>query len=503
MSTLTDNSLEFAREHINKFYDSDFFPKPAEYGAIWHFWGDVKKELMSKNVGKMMLSPPRTMTIPKSSAGFRVVHQLEPLDAIVYTALAYEVASDVEAARIPPDQNVACSYRIKIQDGSFFANEAGWNTYINKIEELAATHKHVLATDITDFYNQIYLHRLQNAIEYSNKNKKNIADDIERFITTLNGKASKGVPVGPAPSIIMAEAVLIDVDAFLRNEGFAHTRYVDDFRIFSNSTESLEGVLERLTLYLYENHRLTLSSEKTQIAEAADFVQKTIHSQKAEEKRSIFETLDVFNPYTGDFEEVVVELEEDSAEVLLTALKRVIAFGSLDLGLARGVIRSAKRAKEDALVQLIVQHLSYFEPVIGDVVLYWDEVTKDDDVTFAGALAKVLYEGAIKSNLGRFWIEWLISKRASFLKIGALREYVDQGDIVNRARAAITTSDIAWVRSQKAGVYNLPSWGRRAALMSGSILPSDERKHWLGLFANNSPIPLDRWVANWIIEAGA
>src|SRR5688500_1638814 len=104
MSILSKDSLEFAREHIDKFYDSDFFPKPIEYSAIWHKWDEVVKDLTSKNVGKLWITPPRVMAVPKPKIGYRVVHQLEPLDTIVYTALAAEIASDVEAARVPAEK---------------------------------------------------------------------------------------------------------------------------------------------------------------------------------------------------------------------------------------------------------------------------------------------------------------------------------------------------------------------------------------------------------------
>lgn len=65
MTILTEQSLEFAREHIGKFYDSDFFPKPVEFEALWHQWDEVKKELLSKNVTKFWITAPRAMTISK------------------------------------------------------------------------------------------------------------------------------------------------------------------------------------------------------------------------------------------------------------------------------------------------------------------------------------------------------------------------------------------------------------------------------------------------------
>ena len=100
MAILSEAALEFAREHIQRYYDSDFFPKPIEFEALWYQWDAVKTELLSKNISKLWVTPPRAMTVGKPKGGFRVVHQLEPIDAIVYTALAFEAAPSIEAARM-------------------------------------------------------------------------------------------------------------------------------------------------------------------------------------------------------------------------------------------------------------------------------------------------------------------------------------------------------------------------------------------------------------------
>lgn len=99
MAIISEKSLEFAREHISKYYDSDFFPKPIEYEALWYQWHDFKAELMSKNVAKLWVTQPRAMTIAKPKGGFRIVHQLEPIDSVIYTALACEITDAIEAAR--------------------------------------------------------------------------------------------------------------------------------------------------------------------------------------------------------------------------------------------------------------------------------------------------------------------------------------------------------------------------------------------------------------------
>ncbi|UXI66031.1 RNA-directed DNA polymerase [Tahibacter amnicola] len=505
MTILTEQSLEFAREHIEKFYDSDFFPKPPEFLALWHQWSDVKKELMSKNVPKLWVTSPRAMTIAKPKAGFRVVHQLEPLDSLVYSALACHVAEGVEAARMPPELHVACSYRFQIADGSYFAGGSGWTNFTSKTEELATKFSHILVTDITDFYNQIYLHRLNNGIEAADPALKPTADDIETFLSMLNEKASQGVPVGPAASIVMAEAVLIDVDTFLRDQGVPHTRYVDDFRVFSNSPRELQQVLERLTLYLYQNHRLTLSSDKTLVMKAKTYVKEYLHSTYTEEKIKLLETLEVFNPYTDEIEQIQIEIDDD-AEIqkaqLQAAIEKVLAYEHLDLGLARSVIRTARRHKISAIAEHLLQNFEFFIPVVNDVALYLQEVT---DVELAKSLLPHLESivdfGTLDSQLVRFWMEWHVAQQATYMGAPKLHGLVFGGsNIENQALAAITTKNIAWVRNHKAGVYNLGGWARRAILNASRVLPSDEREHWLKLFINNSPVILDRWVAKWVLE---
>ena len=73
----------------------------------------------------------------------------------------------------------------------------------------------------------------------------------------MNQKASQGLPVGPAASIILAEAVLTDVDRFIVQKGLSHTRYVDDFRVYGDSRNALLDLLREVALYLHTIHRLS------------------------------------------------------------------------------------------------------------------------------------------------------------------------------------------------------------------------------------------------------
>ena len=505
MSILTEDSLEFSKTHISKYFDSDFFPRPMEFEALWHNWAEVKQELTGRNVKKFQVMPPRIFAAKKPKGGYRIVHQLDPLDALVYTALAYQIAPAIEAARTPVEQFVACSYRIEIDQGSFFAKGSGYREFDNKSEELGVSNEFLLNTDITDYYSQIYLHRVNNAIEFADKNLKEIGDDLEWFITILNNKSSQGIPVGPAASIIVAEAVMIDIDQFIRSRGVFHTRYVDDFRIFSSSKKALEKLLEGLTVYLYENHRLTIATEKTTIRESAAFIEQQLHSRYSSERLEITKRLEFFNPYSEEMEEYDIDSETGKAfleEGLLEVFNQIVGLRYLDLGLGRNLIRAAKQNEMIQLVVPILKNFAFFTPIVNDVVLYFLAVRTDEiESDLVNGLKEICQSDVVDNGLVRFWLEWYISGVPSLLKHSELHQFVSSGaNIQNQARAAIQTKNLSWVREKKGAIYNMGNWERRAILFASQILPSDERIHWLKMTIGSTPFLIDKWVAKYVLE---
>lgn len=247
----------------------------------------------------------------------------------------------MEGARASPE--VACSYRISESDRSFFTEGSGFHVYRERCENLSKVFPFELLADISDFYNKIYLHRLQNTIQSAIDNPNGISKRIEYFLTTLNtkAKASQGIPVGPAASIIMAEATLIDADQFIFGRGFEHVRYVDDFRIFGNSHQQLRELLQDFCIYLHENQRLSLSSEKTHISKSEDFIRQELNHQYQLEKLEILGEIEVVNPYTMEINVGLAPID-NAGEILSDALARITKFDTLDLGVIRAIIRRAK-----------------------------------------------------------------------------------------------------------------------------------------------------------------
>ena len=288
MATIKRESYEWALIHLIKFYDSDFYPTLFEFKAIKHDWANILKILLPLDIDNYAPKTPFMSAAPKPNGTFRVVHQLDPIDSLIYTALAFENASKIEGIRIPKERNIACSYRLNPDtDGSFFdADNKGFEHFISKAEYLAKKfpNGYVLMTDLVDFYNQIYLHRVSNILEEAGSTN-NV--DFEKFLLGLNNNISKGIPVGPVPSIIVSEAILSDIDNKIIRHTENYTRYVDDINIFFENKLEAQRLLHDLTLYLHSNHRLVLSSDKTRIISTKEFLESHLKDEEMVEKQKL------------------------------------------------------------------------------------------------------------------------------------------------------------------------------------------------------------------------
>ena len=216
MVKLKENNLEWALRHLQKYSHSDFYPKIFEFPAISHNWQQVKGHILSLDLDIYQPKSPQINLAPKPNGNYRIVHQLDAIDSLIYTALIREVCEIIENYRIPESENIACSYRIKPDlEGSFFSSDTGWDKFISRSEDLASKYESgfVLVADITDFYNQIYTHRVQNLIEEAGKGEYDEQSRvIETFLFGLNKKTSRGIPVGPAPSIVLAELIMASIE---------------------------------------------------------------------------------------------------------------------------------------------------------------------------------------------------------------------------------------------------------------------------------------------------
>ena len=515
---LTDAGLSWSITHVRKYGDTDVFPIPFEYAAIAHDWNTVRQQLSSVDLTDYRVRPDRRVLAMKPGGGFRAAFQLDPIDHLMYTAAIYESADAIERARVPKDHRVACSYRVEITpEGAFFQPDNGWKDFQEHSRELANSKafSHVLLADISDFYNQLGQHRVQNALEMAGVPLER-SKNIEEFLSQLSAKQSQGLPVGPYASILLAEATLIDVDNFLLRIGVPHVRYVDDFRIFCVSRKQAIDVRHALTEYLFSVHRLSLEASKTSVLfvdrfKAEELPDAEDQEQEAELKK-LNELLDAFFA-EHSFYGLPDLAEPDQDELLSQAAKesfvelfeRCIASSYLHVGLARHLLRKALRGRTVVLNDLVIKNIEKLAPVMRDVVRYLAATIPKKSAAKRG---RQLLQFASESDISdlpfvRMWLIDLFLQRPDLSDASHAMQLAEssKSSLGIRASAlmAAAYNQLDWVRFKKETWRNHELWDRRALIWASSILPSGERRPLLGMIEEQGDI-LDSAIAKFLLS---
>jgi hypothetical protein len=516
---LQPESLSWALTHVQRFGDTDIFPVPFEYEAIAHCWNSVGPHLQSIDFANYRITANRrVMVIKPGGGGFRAALQLDPFDHLMYTAAIYESAFLIESARIPVDQKVACSYRVQPTiDGAFFTADSGWKDFHLRSKELArsGSFSHVFLADISDFYNQLGQHRIQNALEMASVSPER-SGSIERFLNQITAKQSQGLPVGPSGSIVLAEACLIDVDNFLRRLDVPYVRYVDDFRVFCTSRKQAIEVRHSLAEYLFTVHRLSLESSKSSIQHILRFLDDELSDPEESEEQAKVDKLnellnDIAEQHGGYWFENVDEPDENELlgqaekESFTALFEQCINRPSLRLGLARHLLRKARQSRTAVLNDLILDHLEILAPVMRDVIrCLIVTIPKKQAAEKGRQLLRFCYDSDI-GNLPfvRMWILDLLTSRPDLCEsseaLHCAEESVKYLGIRPFALLAAAHKQIDWVRSRKETWRNHEPWDRRALIWSSSVLPRGERKPFLSMVIDQGD-PLDAAVSKFVMS---
>lgn len=265
---LTSNSIDWAISHLDKVGDSDLFPRPLELDAVLALRNEMKTLLSSEDVSKLSPSAARRFTVPKDDLSVRQATQLNLLDSIILTALVHEYGNLIEKRRRPTNENKIFSYRFKpSDDGWLYDRTFDWTPFWKRCYEQAEKYSYALVLDISDFYNQIYHHTIENQlIESGLPNQAH--KWILKLLESLTAKVSRGIPVGPHAAHLLAEASLIPIDNSLVSQGINFCRFVDDFVIFANSENEARAILYRFSDILDKQQRLVLNKQKTRLLSA-------------------------------------------------------------------------------------------------------------------------------------------------------------------------------------------------------------------------------------------
>jgi hypothetical protein len=372
----------------------------------------------------------------------------------------------------------------------------------------SSTFTHVITADIGDFYNQVSHHRINNVLESAGVPSER-AKNIEWFLSKIAAKQSRGLPVGPSSSIVLAEAALDDVDKFLLSRGLTYARYVDDFRIFCKSPQEAFEAAHDLTEYLYTAHRLALASRKTVLFTTEKFKNRELVDPQEEEERGKVSKLKELvqevlenTGYEIAFEELPKShLNQVARENLQELFDVTVQKRPLHLGLTRYLLRRAKQLRTTALIQPVLDNLGLLTPAMREIVEYLAVVTKPDK---QGEIGQELLDFATDDPSGRLpfvrmWILDFFARRPAAVEFSLALEIAEESrDYLGTrpiALLAAASGQVQWVRSQKEKWLNYAPWDRRALIWAARILPADEKRHWCGLVQETAADPLDRAVA--------
>ena len=507
MYTIQETSLEWALLHLVNYYDSDFFPRLFEFEAIRRDWENIKKYLLKLDLEKYAPKNPIISLAPKPNSTFRVVHQLEPLDSLIYTALLYESSNQIESYRIPEDRKIACSYRIKPDtNGSFFEKDfIGYSDFLKKSGEISEQTdiKYVLVGDIVDFYNQIYLHRVNNVISEAGSKAGKV---IEAFLGGLNTNVSRGIPVGPAPSILVAEAIMSDINKKIITYTDTFTQYVDDLFIFFKSEYDAKIFLHELTRYLYSTHRLVLSPEKTKVISVREFRHRYLTEETLVEKDAIHKKLESLGGEYPSPEEIKEfdDLEDPEklkirSETYSELFEEALSFGKIELGLMRHILRQAGRYKIRNIIPQIFENFNKLLPVIREIVIYFEKVLNHTTViSYEDDFLELIENPYLKLPFVNMWI-FTLFQNENFNSIALKIDYSRIQRIRERALIAKRENNLTFIKDIKDGLDTLGIWDKRAVIYSSSILSEDEVIHWLGLESSKGDV-LNKSLCSMIIN---
>jgi len=511
MDHLRNESIDWAITHIRRFGDTDIFPIPFEYEAIRYSWPNLKQAISQLDIATYEGRPFRRMLVPKQNDNFRVALQLDPIDTIVYTALAYEAAEAVEAFRTPIDRKVACSYRVELgAKGEFFRKNNGWDDFHTKSHELAGSGIYgvIVTADIADFYNQIGHHRVRNALELAGVDKDR-AKNIENLLMNFTRGQSQGIPIGPSASALFAEACLADVDNYLLRKGYVHTRYVDDFRIFCTDREEAQKAVHDLTEYLYTAHRLSLQTHKTQLYDVGEFVSKELVDPEELETKTQEEKLELLRAFFSVYSDADDEQEPDVDTIirdnLVELFSACLESTPIHLGTAKYLLRRATTLRTGLLRDLVLNNINKLAPVMREVAQY---IVATTNARYAKSVGeRFLAECRNTDYLFLPYIQaWLIDvlqlRMAGVLEDDISKLCAEFKPNLGQRPYALLARERGyhdWVREQKETWLNNSPWDRRAIIWSAKALSNDEMNYWLKRVQNAGDI-LDAAVAESVLN---
>jgi reverse transcriptase-like protein len=200
--------------------------------------------------------------VAKPGGGERILVRLPPHLERVYTVAVARAAPLVERALIPG----VLGNRIDPRStrGLALARwEPARRRYLRSAGDGARRAGAVLVSDVRDFYGSISAHAAARSLHELGAEPE-VIESIGAFLEAIRGAGVRGLPIGPAPSAVLANAVLTRADRALAGLGVRHVRWVDDVVVFARDDVEARRA-EHLLSRALESVGLSIAPEKTAV----------------------------------------------------------------------------------------------------------------------------------------------------------------------------------------------------------------------------------------------
>ncbi|WP_209347198.1 hypothetical protein [Pontixanthobacter sp. CEM42] len=168
---ISGSSVKRAINHIGAFGDTDLFPRLPEMRCYLDCASEIADDCDNLNIGQYEPAGALETLTPKSWLGFRIAHQMTAADNIILLAAILDCAPFLEASRLPAEDNEAFAYRFEAGSSlKIFQPSRSYHQWLAHLAAFSGTddpfaeNRPAIATDISDFYQRIYFHRVENIL---------------------------------------------------------------------------------------------------------------------------------------------------------------------------------------------------------------------------------------------------------------------------------------------------------------------------------------------------
>jgi hypothetical protein len=528
-----NDSYKMAISNIAKKGDTDIFPFPVENPLFYDKPAEIERLLqdIERNYNKLTTTAPIECIktcVPVGYTGFRWATLIDPVWNAYFLAEVLKISEQIEAKRIPVEGNSIFSYRIKFDEeaGTLFDHDVNWRAFYRQAGEFSGEYKYVITFDIADFYNRIYHERLRSVLHTEVGADGNLVDRIMDLISRIaTGNDSYGLPIGGNASRILAEALLIRSDNFMKEKGIKFCRFVDDYIVFADSLGNAYSILNSCADYFQRTMGLSLQKNKTTIMTRSEFklhiksVFDEIESDKDSARTSILNLKLTLDPYAATADEDLRDLKDKiDGSGLIRLLKSECRKTKINQMFGKQLVRAVKFLDEENLPKafdVLSHNFEKLYPIFPVVMrttyktlLDCKDQAKIND--FIDKIAELVDNNSyiIQSDNNASYairVLSLVKSKRSEQAISILFERLS-GDStysspllrMNAIYAMTNHGNSGWLSGMLQAFPKLSPWERRAVVASAAFL-GDTGNTWRSTFRNYFT-PVENLIADWTFE---